>query len=400
MNILFISIGRLKNINGQGIYIDLLKEFRENGHNVYVISPRERKLKLPTKYSIEEDVHFLRVKIGNITKVNLIEKGISTILIEYLFLRELKKHFKDIKFDLVLYSTPPITFDKVIRYIKKRDEASSYLLLKDIFPQNAVDLKIFSKMNPFYWYFRYKEKNLYKHSDFIGCMSRANVEYVLQHNMNIAKESVEICPNSIKPKSIQVLNSDKFNIRKKIGVPTDKTVFLYGGNLGKPQGINFLIECIRANEKNIESYFLIVGSGTEFNKLKTFFIEENPKNAKLLSELPKDEYETLVNTCDVGLIFLDNRFNIPNFPSRILSYMQASMPILAATDLNTDIGQVIEKGNFGYWCESKNIYEFNKLVNNLSNEKLRLELGANARIYLENNYTSKHSYDIIMSHFK
>ena len=399
MKILFLSIGKLNSVEDAGIYPDLLREFRDNGHDVYIISPREKRLDLPTEHSVEEGVNFLRVKIGNITKVNLVEKGISTIMIENLFLKELKKYYADINFDLVLYSTPPITFDKVIRYVKKRYGANSYLLLKDIFPQNAVDLKMFSKYSPFYWYFRHKEKNLYRNSDFIGCMSKANVDYVLKHNPNIDIETVEVCPNSIEPMKIQVLESNQGQIRKKYDVPIDKTIFIYGGNLGKPQGIDFLIDCIRANEENERSYFLIVGSGTEFRKLENYFDEENPMNAKLLSQLPKNDYEVLANSCDVGLIFLDKRFTIPNFPSRLLSYMQASMPVLAATDINTDIGEVIENGNLGYWCESGNLEGFNQLVKKLCDRELRVGLGKNARGYLENHYTTKHSYEIIMKHF-
>lgn len=399
MNILFLSIARLNDINEYGIFTDLLREFKNNNHEVYVVCARQKKYGLDTECSIEHGINMLRVRIGNITKTRTIEKGVSTLILEQHYLRAIKKYYKKVKFDLIVYTTPPITFDKVIRYVKKRNEASSYLLLKDIFPQNAVDLNMFNKEGPFYWYFRHKEKNLYRNSDFIGCMSKANVDYVLKHNSNINPETVEVCPNSIEPMNIQVLENDRVQIREKYDIPTDKTVFVYGGNLGKPQGINFLIDCIRANENNKQSYFLIVGSGTEFGKLENFFNKENPKNAKLLSHLPKKDYEVLANSCDVGLIFLDKRFTIPNFPSRILSYMQASMPVLAATDINTDIGEVIESGKFGYWCESGNLEGFNQLVNKLCDRELRVGLGKNARAYLENHYTAKHSYEIIMKHF-
>lgn len=160
-----------------------------------------------------------------------------------------------------------------------------------------------------------------------------------------------------------------------------------------------MIDCIRANEKNNQSYFLIVGSGTEYERLKKYFNNYNLKNAQLLNKLPRYDYELLANSCDVGMIFLDKRFTIPNFPSRLLSYMQASMPVLAATDVNTDIGDVIENGNFGYWCESGNLKEFNKLVNKLCDNQLRVNLGKNARDYLEKHYTAKKSYEIIMNHF-
>ena len=68
MSILFLSIGSLRSIEDRGIYTDLLREFRNNGHNVYVVCPRERRTKLPTEYVDEDGVRFLRVRTGNITK--------------------------------------------------------------------------------------------------------------------------------------------------------------------------------------------------------------------------------------------------------------------------------------------------------------------------------------------
>ncbi|MER1984392.1 MAG: glycosyltransferase family 4 protein [Solibacillus sp.] len=399
MNILFLSLVSINNIDDPGIYNDLLRKFRDEGHQLSVVTPLEKRLNKPTESVMEKDINFLRVQIGNITKTNLIEKGISTLTIESSYLRAIKKHFNEIKFDLVIYSTPPITFEKVIRYIKRRDNAKSYLLLKDIFPQNAVDLNMFSESSVINKYFQHKEKKLYKQSDYIGCMSPANVDFILKHNPYLNSDHVEVCPNSIEPINIEYNEKDIQEIRIKYKIPLDKVVFIYGGNLGKPQGIDFLIECLKANKQNNKVYFVIAGSGTEFGKLKTFFDNEQPPNAQLFEQLPKEDYEVLANSCDVGLIFLDKRFTIPNFPSRLLSYMQASMPVLAATDVNTDLGAIIEKGEFGFWCESRNVEEFNKQLSKFYDVTHREQMGLNARKYLKNNYTVTHSYEVIMSHF-
>lgn len=399
MNILFLSIGKLDDINERGIYTDLLRQFRDNGHNVYVVTPREKRLNLPTEYTLEDGVRFLRVKTGNITKTNVLEKGISTIMIETIFLRLIKKHLSNVKFDIVIYSTPPITFERVIDYIKKRDGAKSYLLLKDIFPQNAVDLGMLSKKSPIYCYFRRKEKKLYRSSDYIGCMSPANVDYILKHNPEIPSNIVEVCPNSLEPLYVDLDEEEICKIRTEYNIPCDKTVFIYGGNLGKPQGVDFLVECLKVNNKNNDIYSVIAGSGTDFNKLKKFFDKERPGNAQLLYRLPKSEFEDLVGACDVGLIFLDKRFTIPNFPSRLLSYMQASIPVLAATDACTDIGKLIEKEGFGYWCESDNVNVFNKNLQLLCDKRLREKMGINARRCLENHFTAQRSFEIIKKHF-
>jgi glycosyltransferase involved in cell wall biosynthesis len=403
MNILFLTLLDFLTIDEHGIYTDLMREFVNDNHKVYIISPTEKRKLQPTRLIDNGNCKILKLQIGNTQKTNLVEKGISMITLESRFLRGIKDYFSTIKFDLVIYSTPPITLQKAVEYIKKRDNAKTYLLLKDIFPQNALDLGMISKTgitSLLYKYFRAKEKRLYELSDYIGCMSKANVDFVVKNNQNLSSTIVEVCPNSIDPLEIQIDKQKTKKIRKKYNIPDDKTVFIYGGNLGKPQGIDFLIECLRCNKENSQVYFIIVGSGTEFNKLKDFFGNEYSENAQLFSQLPKDEYEILANSCDVGLIFLDKRFTIPNFPSRLLSYMQASMPVLAATDKNTDVGQVIEDGKFGFWCESGDIEEFNKKVKLLCNPNIREQMGINSRKYLEDNYTSKHSYEIIMNHFK
>ena len=365
MNILFLSLLDFTTFDEKNIYSDLLREFIKHGHNVFCISPVERRKKEKTHLLNIENSCILKLKIGNVQKTNVIEKGISTLLIEHLFIKGIKKYFSKNKFDLVLYATPPVTFEKVIRFVKKRDKAKSYLMLKDIFPQNAVDIGMMSTSGikgVLYKFFRNKEKNLYKQSDTIGCMSRANVEYLLKHNAEIDKAKVEICYNSIEIQDNEITNERKADLRNKYGVPLEKKVFVYGGNLGKPQGIPFIIDCLRAESNNDKAFFLIVGDGTEFSVIEDFINRKKPQNVKLLRRLPKEDYEQMICACDVGLIFLDYRFTIPNFPSRLLSYMQAGLPVIASTDTNSDIGEVIVKGGFGWWCESNDVNQFSTCI--------------------------------------
>ena len=94
----------------------------------------------------------------------------------------------------------------------------------------------------------------------------------------------------------------------------------------------------------------------------------------------------MVASCDVGMIFLDHRFTIPNYPSRLLSYMQAKLPVLAYTDPNTDIGQVIVDGGFGWWCESANVARFSSCVNAATFQYLPV-LGNNSYSYLTDKYS-------------
>lgn len=397
-NILFLTLSNVSNIDESGIYQDLLREFARKGHRVFVVSPTERRNKEKTHLIKKDNANILRVKTGNIQKTNLIEKGIATILFESQYISAIKKYLSDVKFDLILYSTPPITLAGAVQYIKKRDGAKTYLLLKDIFPQNAVDIGVMTKTGIkglMYKYFRAKEKKLYGLSDKIGCMSQANVDYVIDHNPKVDKKKVHICPNTTDINYDFLSDERKLEIREKYNIPTDKTVFIYGGNLGKPQDIPFVIQCLKANADKDDRFFIICGKGTEFPKLKAYVEAEKPQNVLLINGLPKAEYEEFVKAFDVGLIFLDKRFTIPNFPSRSLSYMNSKMPILACTDKNTDIGKVISENGFGWWCESDDADKFTKAVDFAIGEDLKA-MGEKGYKYLCENYTSKNAYEIIM----
>lgn len=394
MNIIFLTLVEINSVEDRGIYQDLLRKFRNEGHDVTIVTPVERRRKISTNFSEKEGVSILQVKTLNIQKTNIIEKGIGTLAIEYQYLSAIKKYTSDKKFDLVLYSTPPITFAKVIEFVKKRDAAKSYLLLKDIFPRNAVDMNMLKEGGFLHKQFLKKEKKLYQISDTIGCMSEANVNFVLKHNPEIRNNKIEINPNTIEPVVFNYSDEQKKEIREKYQIPTDKKVFVYGGNLGKPQGLDFLLETIEKTDFDL-IFFLIVGSGTELSKIQKWFNENNPENAKLLQKLPKEDYDQLLAACDVGLIFLDKNFSIPNFPSRLLSYLEMKMPVIAATDPNTDIGDIIEKAKCGYKVMAGNQKEMQEKLNRLLNADLK-EMGENAGKLLLKAYTVDKSYNLII----
>ena len=283
-------------------------------------------------------------------------------------------------------------------------------MLKDIFPQNAVDLGMISKNGVkglLYKFFRTKERRMYELSDYIGCMSPANVEYLLKHNPEVSKERVEVAPNSIELCHTEITeseerakrNTERGYMRYKFHLPTDKPVFIYGGNLGKPQGIPFLVDCLEASSGREDCHFLVIGTGTELSRLTQWYEDKRPNNVTIMKGLPKADYDMLVRSCDVGLIFLDHRFTIPNYPSRLLSYLENKMPVICATDINTDIGKIAEENGYGYWCESVNPNDFTALVDKMMASDMKV-MGERGYEFLKKNYLVEHTYNAIMKHLK
>lgn len=395
MKILYISMVFPKSEENSTIYTDLAESLAQKGHEVTVIAAEERKNYYNSDFTEERGCEVLRVKVGNMYNVNLVEKGISVITVPYFIREAIKEKLNHRRFDLILFEAPPATLAKVIMFAKRKFHAPAFLMMKDIFPQNAIDIGIMKK-GIIYHYFRLKEKKLYRTADMIGCMSEGNRDYLACHN-KIADSKLTIFPNTKRIHQLPVRH-EGFVMRKKYGIPEDKVIFVFGGNMGKPQGLPFLCNAIKNMKNKRDAYFVLIGKGTE-----KVYVQETLKecsNALVLDSLPRDEYEQLILECDIGIVSLDYRFTIPNYPSRILSYMEYSIPVLAVTDKNTDFQNLIKEADCGVWCYSGSLKDFGKAVEKLTNNAdMRYRMGQNGRNYMEKYFDVKISVKMLEDYF-
>ena len=371
------------------MYTDLASEFKNNGHNVFVaVANGTRELSLKT----EGNVIVLRIKTLELFNTSFIKKGLANLLLPYQVLYAVRRHFSDIHFDAIISSTPPITYLITIDKLKKRYNSQVYLILRDIFPQNARDLGLI-KSNLLFNFFRRKEKKLYEIADHIGCMSVGNIDYVKSKNPEVHTEKLHLLTNW---KNIKKYSEPDFSIRERLKIQ-NKFIVLYGGNLGKPQDIEFIIEIAESVSQINNVVFLIVGNGTEKKRMINLCREKNLVNVIFMDPYPRDKYEDLVKVCDIGLIVNSRRFTIPNIPSRTLSYWEAKLPILAAIDPYTDYKVILEKSESGFWSLTGDIKSFRKNFDILyKDQDLRQKMGRNGYDYLiENCSTSKACNTII-----
>ena len=146
-------------------------------------------------------------------------------------------------------------------------------------------------------------------------------------------------------------------------------------------------------------HIVVAGAGTGRPEIERWFDSARPSHATLLPMLPRAEFDGLVAACDVGLVFLDRRFTIPNFPSRLLSYMQAAKPVVCSVDVATDVGRVrADAAGFGAGCPSGDARAFLAACRHVLDGDPRA-MGERARGYFEENYTADRTYETIMRHF-
>ena len=393
MKVIFLALAFPKMDKTKYLYTQLVSQFYENGHDITVVAPAYNES--ITGLQIEEEIKIIRVKTLPLFGVGLIKKGIANVILPYQYKRAIKKHNLDLDFDLILMPTPPISLFGVVSWLKKKSKAKAYLILRDIFPQNAVDLGMLKKGDPIHAYFRRKEKRLYQSMDLIGCMSEGNISFIKEHNPQIVSNKLHMLPNwgDIVP-----LASDDaiFELRKKEGLE-NKFVVIFGGNIGLPQKMENIVELALACSEKKDIIFLIMGNGSEYRNLENLVKFKSVKNVQLRDGLPQKEYMHWVQMADVGLISLSEKFTIPNIPSKALSYYNTKTPILASIDRNTDFGTILDDLNVGVWAEAGKTKELKeKLMLLYNNPELRKEMGKNGYNYMKEHLSSKGAYQAVI----
>ena len=378
----------------------MIQSLINDGHFVYAISPVEKRKSNKTPLIRTSQYCIIKPRVGNITNTGFFEKAISIYFYKFKIISAIKKNVDCV--DLFISAVPPITNNSIIKFIKRKFNAKTYLLLKDIWPDSMFDLKM-GILSPFKWIavfsMKILEKSLYINSDLIGCLSQANVDYLLSHHKYLKKEKVHINPNSIRPTEFQRKTiKDITRIRQKYNIPLEQKIFIHGGTVGVGQGFANIINCMDMCS-NLPCHFVFAGNGVGFYKLKDHCLQNKIENISFIDKLSQPEYIELLSACDIGLIFLRFSAKTPNIPSKLLTYLDCSIPVLSCNDLSTDLPEIIKDGDFGWSCLSDSPFSFKKEIEsiiNVSNKEIAIK-GQNGKQYLVSFFNVENSKRIIIS---
>ena len=367
---------------------DLALEFGEMGHSVDVITMVENSEEykgLETAYFKQERTQVLRIRTLKLRNVSFIRRAIAEELIPYAVNYKSCRYLGKKSYDLIVAYSPPINIYKVIKKYKDKSKCKVYLILRDIHPQTGKDLGIIKNELIFNFY-RKKEKKLYVICDYIAAQSPANKKFLLDNN-GIDEKKVDVIYNwkrKDKPKQV-----DRVDYRKIYGLE-GKSICLYGGNMSISQDLMELLDLAGEVSCSEDAVFLIIGFGPQRDMLMEEARRRGLKNVRFEKPLSLEEYDSLVMNCDIGIIHLNRSFKTQNFPGKLLDYMNAGIPVVAAVNPGNDIDEIIGRAECGYVCESGDLPSFKeKLLRLLRDRDLRLWMGANGKEYLQRNFSAE-----------
>ena len=397
MHILLITITYPPEIRSISLMMrEVAEELTLRGHKVRVVTSQpkynlsaETKRKIFGELSVENGVEVIRVKTIPHHKVNYLIRGIAELMLPFLFLSKTRKFIKE-KVDVVIVYSPPLPLAMLGIKIKKIYGAKYLLNVQDIFPQNAIDLGIM-KNKVLVKFFEWMEKRTYEGADRITAHSLNNMKFLIDKK-RIPPEKISALHNWIDLKPYKaIIRTGRF--RKRYGLE-NKFILLFAGVMGPSQYLDLVIQGARKVREIKDICFLLVGDGTEKERLQEMVEDYGLKNVVFKPFVSKEEYPFLVKDADVGLTCLSNKNKTPVFPGKILGYMAASIPTIAFLNKESDGHHIIREAGCGYSEVSDDYKKAAELIMRVYNERDKLpQYGQNGFQYAAIHFSKKACID-------
>ena len=352
---------------------DLAREFVAQGHEVIVITPASGQNR-SWLVEVSDGLTVLRLFAPQTKNIGRIRRAVSEVLLPFFMIWGFRKSpYSNLKLDGIIWYSPTIFFGPLVHMLKKDNRCKSYLILRDIFPDIAIDLGIL-KHGMIYRFFKVVEAYQYSLADIIGVQSRSNLKY-LNVWANRPKRHLEILHNWLTSRPILESN---FSIED---TPlAGKTVIVYAGNMGLMQGIDLVLELAQKLLGRDDVGILLLGRGSEVSRLKHEATSRGLKNILFHDEIPPSEVPAVLSQCHIGLLLLDPRLKTHNIPGKLITYMHAGLPILGRINFGNDLLDIIKNNEIGFACAGEESEEFLLMADRLVNDHLtRTKMSTNSK---------------------
>lgn len=337
---------------------DLTREFVRQGHSLLVLLPAHDQGE-PWKLEEFDGAQVLRLKAPRTKDIGYVRRTLAELAMPFAMLRNLRKSpLAEERLDGVVWYAPSIFHGPLVSSLKKSSACKSYLIIRDIFPEWAVDMGLMGRGLP-YRFFDAVAKYQYSVADVIGVQTPGNRRY-FERWLEHPGRHLKVLQNWLdKPSQMRC------SIRVEQTVLARRKVFVYAGNMGVAQGMDILLGLAEKMQSRSDIGFLFVGRGSDSARLKAAAQSRQLDNVVFFDEIDPDEIPDLYSQCDAGIVALDPRHKSHNIPGKFLTYMQSGLPVLANINADNDLAKLIRDERVGQVCETNQVDELLLLTEKL-----------------------------------
>ena len=229
------------------------------------------------------------------------------------------------------------------------------------------------------------ERLIYDRAARIVCLCEGFIAKLAERR--VPSNKLHLIPDWADTESVRPL-AGVSPFRSSSGVAENKFLVLHTGNMGKKQDLLNIVRAADLSRGELDLVWMLVGEGEERQLIENERQSRALANLKLLPLQPVELLQQVYSAADV--LVLNQKASVKEavIPSKLLTYMAAGRPVLAAVSEESEAARHIRASRCGFIVQPENPKALVEGVSLLrQNPSLRLELGANGRKYALEHFT-------------
>lgn len=286
--------------------------------------------------------------------------------------------------DVVYCAVPSLTAPFFISKYCEINRIRFIVDIQDLWPeafQMVLNIPVIS--NLFFLPFKWVANSIYRRADDVIAVSQTYVDRALSVNTKCE------CGHSVfLGTNLETFdeNSKKDTFLKK---QAGEVWLAYCGTLGKSYDLECVIDALDYL-RNTSIKLIVMGDGPQKSKFEEYAVQKNV-NAYFTGRLPYDDMCALLSECDITANPIVGT-SVASIINKHADYVSCGLPVIN-TQNSVEYQKLIEEYHMGYSVKPGDYRAFaDKLQELVCNEKLRKEMGANARRCAEEKFNRKYTY--------
>ncbi len=285
-----------------------------------------------------------------------------------------------IEFDVVLATTPNFFCGLAGKYISKLRRKPFVLEIRNLWPETLIAVGVI-KNKDIIGFLEHRAQKLYESATKIVTVTRSFRETLIKRN--IAPSKLETIFNGI---SLDMFTNYSEITNKEISnFLEDGYKVGYIGTIGLAQSIITLVDAAeRLNGTDVK--FIVIGSGSEKEKLQKLIYEKSIRNIRIFSQRPKNEIPAIIHSLNLFSVHCKrNDLFKTVIPSKMFEGMIMEKPILFGVD--GESRKIIEDAKCGVFFEPENVDDLVSKINQLKSDPVgSSEMGRNGYKFVKENF--------------
>jgi colanic acid biosynthesis glycosyl transferase WcaI len=245
------------------------------------------------------------------------------------------------------FKTWPIFATGILALVARVRGVVLILNIQDLYPESLIAQKRISQNGVISHGLRNIDRWIAKISSAV-VVPAPSFARVYQRTRGLPPEKLYFVPNWFDNMSVVVNDIKGAEFRKKLGIPFNAQMVLYGGNVGAAAGVETVIESFRYLRDIENLYLAIAGDGTNLKSCQHMAVDMDHPRIRFYSPWPVTETSQALSAADILVLPTRGQQSLASIPSKLIAYMLAARPVLALSLPESDLAQIVRKSGCGW----------------------------------------------------